>query len=203
MELVFATGNKHKLKEAQEILDEMLGGTILLKTPSDFGIDEDIPETGETLLENALQKANYIWDRLHIPCFADDTGLEVDYLNGAPGVHSARYAGEGKNSMDNVRKLLHEMAFVPEGKGALRSARFRCVAVLIINGQSYPFEGISEGEITILPSGEGGFGYDPVFRPAGYEKCFSELSSEEKNAISHRGKAMRLLSQFLLTLPYN
>ena len=188
MEIIFATANLHKLQEGQQILGER----FLLKTPADFGITENIPETSDTLKGNAIQKAMYVWERLHKPCFADDTGLEVDCLNGAPGVYSARYAGPGKDSSDNMRKLLSQMSGEKE-----RSARFRCVVALIIDGKVTLFNGVCEGVITFSPTGMGGFGYDPVFKPAGFDKCFSELSSDEKNAVSHRGKAMRLLADYL------
>lgn len=190
MEIIFATGNRHKLEEAQQIL----GDKYTLKTPADFGITEDIPETADTIEGNALQKVQYIWDKVHMPCFADDTGLFVDALDGAPGVRSARYAGEDKKAEDNVKKLLQEM----EGHSD-RSARFRCIVALMMDGQPKLFEGKVEGVITTAPSGNGGFGYDPVFAPEKYgkERTFSELTAQEKNEISHRGEAMRLLAEYL------
>lgn len=190
MEIIFATGNRHKLEEAQQIL----GDKYTLKTPADFGITEDIPETADTIEGNALQKVQYIWDKVHMPCFADDTGLFVDALDGAPGVRSARYAGEDKKAEDNVKKLLQEM----EGRFD-RSARFRCIVTLMMDGQPKLFEGKVEGVITTAPSGNGGFGYDPVFAPEKYgnERTFSELTAQEKNEISHRGEAMRLLVEYL------
>lgn len=190
MEIIFATGNRHKLEEAQQIL----GDKYTLKTPADFGITEDIPETADTIEGNALQKVQYIWDKVHMPCFADDTGLFVDALDGAPGVRSARYAGEDKKAEDNVKKLLQEM----EGRTD-RSARFRCIVALMMDGQPKLFEGKVEGVITTAPSGNGGFGYDPVFAPEKYgsERTFSELTAQEKNEISHRGEAMRLLAEYL------
>lgn len=190
MEIIFATGNRHKLEEAQQIL----GDKYTLKTPADFGITEDIPETADTIEGNALQKVQYIWDKVHMPCFADDTGLFVDALDGAPGVRSARYAGEDKKAEDNVKKLLQEM----EGRSD-RSARFRCIVALVMDGQPKLFEGKVEGVITTKPSGNGGFGYDPVFAPEKYgkERTFSELTAQEKNEISHRGEAMRLLAEYL------
>lgn len=190
MEIIFATGNRHKLEEAQQIL----GDKYTLKTPADFGITEDIPETADTIEGNALQKVQYIWDKVHMPCFADDTGLFVDALDGAPGVRSARYAGEDKKAEDNVKKLLQEM----EGRSD-RSARFRCIVALVMDGQPKLFEGKVEGVITTAPSGNGGFGYDPVFAPEKYgkERTFSELTAQEKNEISHRGEAMRLLAEYL------
>lgn len=200
MEIIFATANPHKLQEAQEIL----GNTFILKTPADYGITSDIPETSQTIQDNAIQKAKYIWNLLHLPCFADDTGLEVDFLHGAPGIYSARYAGPQKSSKDNVDKLLREMRGIPiaipphyNATRSLRSARFRCVIALIIGGELKVFNGIAEGTITLSPSGTGGFGYDPIFRPQGFDKNFSELTPEEKNAISHRGKAIRDLAKYL------
>ena len=190
MEIIFATGNRHKLEEAQQIL----GDKYTLKTPADFGITEDIPETADTIEGNALQKVQYLWDKVHMPCFADDTGLFVDALDGAPGVRSARYAGEDKKAEDNVKKLLQEM----DGRTD-RSARFRCIVALVMDGQPKLFEGKVEGVITTAPSGNGGFGYDPVFAPEKYgnERTFSELTAQEKNEISHRGEAMRLLAEYL------
>lgn len=188
MEIIFATANLHKLQECRQIL----GDKIIIKTPADYGITEDIPETSDTIRGNAVQKAMYVWDRVHKPCFADDTGLEVDYLDGAPGVYSARYAGPGKDSSDNMKKLLSELDGVK-----MRSARFRCVIALIVDGKATLFEGVCNGEITSFPKGNGGFGYDPIFKPAGFNNCFSEISPEEKNTISHRGKAMRLLAEYL------
>ncbi len=190
MEIIFATGNRHKLEEAQQIL----GNRYTLKTPADVGITEDIPETSDTIEGNALQKVQYIWEKVQMPCFADDTGLFVDALDGAPGVHSARYAGEDKKAGDNVKKLLHEMEGVLQ-----RDARFRCIVALIQDGKPTLFEGKVEGVITTAPCGNGGFGYDPVFAPKKYgcERTFSELTAEEKNEISHRGEAMRLLAEHL------
>ena len=192
MNIIFATGNKHKLQEAQQIL----GPEFTLKTSAESGITEDIPETSDTLKGNAIQKAMYIWDRLHTNCFADDTGLEIDALNGAPGVYSARYAGEKCSFQDNIVKVLKELEGVP----APRTARFRCVVALVVDGQITTFDGIVEGEITLEPRGNGGFGYDPIFKPQGYDRCFSELSADEKNSISHRGMAMKLLSEHLKTI---
>lgn len=192
MNIIFATGNKHKLQEAQQIL----GPEFTLRTSAESGITEDIPETSDTLKGNAIQKAMYIWDRLHTNCFADDTGLEIDALNGAPGVYSARYAGEKCSFQDNIVKVLKELERVP----APRTARFRCVVALVVDGQITTFDGIVEGEITLEPRGNGGFGYDPIFKPQGYDRCFSELSADEKNSISHRGMAMKLLSEHLKTI---
>lgn len=192
MNIIFATGNKHKLQEAQQIL----GPEFTLRTSAESGITEDIPETSDTIKGNAIQKAMYIWDRLHTNCFADDTGLEIDALNGAPGVYSARYAGEKCSFQDNIVKVLKELEGVP----APRTARFRCVVALVVDGQITTFDGIVEGEITLEPRGNGGFGYDPIFKPQGYDRCFSELSADEKNSISHRGMAMKLLSEHLKTI---
>lgn len=192
MKIIFATGNRHKLQEAQQIL----GPSFELTTPADCGITEDIPETSDTLRGNAIQKAMYIWDRLHTNCFADDTGLEIDALGGAPGVYSARYAGEKCSFQNNIDKVLKELDGIPTP----RTARFRCVVALVIDGEVTTFDGFVEGEITTTPTGDGGFGYDPIFLPKGYDKCFSELPPEEKNAISHRGMAMKLLSEHLKNL---
>lgn len=192
MKIIFATGNRHKLQEAQQIL----GPSFELTTPADCGITEDIPETSDTLRGNAIQKAMYIWDRLHTNCFADDTGLEIDALGGAPGVYSARYAGEKCSFQNNIDKVLKELDGIPTP----RTARFRCVVALVIDGEATTFDGFVEGEITTTPTGDGGFGYDPIFLPKGYDKCFSELPPEEKNAISHRGMAMKLLSEHLKNL---
>ncbi len=188
MEIIFATSNKHKLLEARAIL----GDGLKLITPKDLNLFDDIPETADSLQGNALMKAQYLWDRFHLTCFADDTGLEVDALNGAPGVFSARYAGEEQNSKNNMHKLLKELQGVKQ-----RTARFRTVVALIIDGNVHYFNGILNGEISESPSGSFGFGYDPVFIPEGYPISLAELSSEEKNAISHRGSAMRELSNFL------
>lgn len=188
MEIIFATANLNKLKEVQE----MLGSKYTLKTPADFEITEDIEETADTLEGNAAIKAEYIWSKLGKTCFSDDTGLEVKALNGEPGVRSARYAGEGKNSEDNMVKLLHELEDKED-----RSAQFRCSIALIWEGKTYNFDGICEGEIAEEKIGEGGFGYDPIFIPKGYDKSFAELSSEEKNLISHRGLAINALRAWL------
>lgn len=188
MEIIFATNNRHKLEEAQAILGE----EFKLVSPKDLNLFDDIPETADTLDGNAHIKASYLWERFHRPCFADDTGLEVDALDGAPGVYSARYAGEDHNPKNNTLKLLKELDGIKQ-----RGARFRTVVALIIDGTVYYFEGILRGEIALVPSGNGGFGYDPVFTPEGYSKTLAELTSEEKNRISHRGLAMRELSKFL------
>ena len=188
MKIVFATGNPGKLREASEIL----GKGYQLVTPAEVGIPEDIPEDGKTLQENSLQKANYIYERTGLNCFADDTGLEVDALGGAPGVETARYAGPQKIPAQNIAKLLKEL----QGKPS-RKARFRTSVTLILNGKRHFFDGIMEGSIAEEPHGGGGFGYDPVFIPEGYQVTAAELSEEEKNAISHRGKALRAMAGFL------
>lgn len=190
MRLVFATGNRGKLAEAQEIL----GPDYELVTPADLGLDDDIEETGSTLAENSLIKARAIYDATGLDCFADDTGLEVDCLGGAPGVYTARYAGPHCNFDDNMEKLLAEMAKA----GGPRTARFRCVVTLIRDGKVQQFDGCLEGEIALQREGRHGFGYDPVFIPRVYPGLtLAEISEHEKNAISHRGKALRLMAKFL------
>ena len=170
----------------------MLGDAFELVTLREVGITEDIPETGATLDENASIKARYVYERTGLNCFADDTGLEVEALDGAPGVHSARYATDGHDFAANNRKLLREL----EGK-ANRKARFRTVISLIVDGIERQVEGIVEGEITTSESGAEGFGYDPLFMPEGYDRTFAEMSAEEKNAISHRGRAVAKLVEML------
>lgn len=188
MELIFATNNRHKLEEAQQIL----GDGYRLLTPRDCGVTEDIPEEQDTLEGNALQKARYLYERTGKACFADDTGLEVGALGGAPGVYSARYAGEHCSFRDNIDKLLAVMEEIDD-----RSARFRTVVALILDGREYLFEGEVRGVITRGESGSAGFGYDPVFRPDGYGITFAEMDAAEKNRISHRGKAVSRLAAFL------
>lgn len=188
MKIVFATNNAHKLAEVSAVL----GSEYELVTLSEVGITEDIPETGATLDENASIKARYVYERTGLSCFADDTGLEVEALGGAPGVHSARYATDGHDFEANNRKLLCEL----EGKSN-RKARFRTVISLIIDGSEYQVEGIVEGEIATSESGAEGFGYDPLFVPEGYDRTFAEMSAEEKNAISHRGRAVKNLEALL------
>jgi XTP/dITP diphosphohydrolase len=188
MDILFVTSNLHKLKEAQEIL----GDGFNLIIPSQMGIKEDIPEDGQTLEQNAVFKAGYVHKANGMDCFADDTGLEAEALGGAPGVYSARYAGPECNSLDNMHKLLKEL----EGQKN-RKARFRCIVALILENRTYTFEGILNGTILEQQTGNGGFGYDPVFLPDGYTKTLAELAPEEKNLISHRGIAMRKLSEFL------
>lgn len=186
--LVFATNNPHKLRELREILGEQFE----LLSLNDIGCADDIPETGDTLEANAAQKSFYIWDRYHINCFADDTGLEIDALNGEPGVYSARYAGEAKDARENVKKVLREM----NGENN-RTARFRTVISLIIDGKETQFDGIVEGEILTETRGDAGFGYDPIFLPEGKQKAFAEMEADEKNDISHRGRAVAKLVDYL------
>lgn len=186
--IIFATGNKNKLKEAAEIL----GGKYELVTAAEAGITEDIPETSDTIEGNASQKSHYLWKKTSMACFADDTGLEVEALGGRPGVYSARYAGDSKDSRANMEKLLSEL----EGEKN-RNARFRTVISLITGGKEYLFEGILKGRITESRRGNAGFGYDPVFMPEGYDKTLAEMPLHEKNLISHRGIAVRKLAEFL------
>lgn len=186
--LIFATNNQHKLQEIKAIL----GNTLDVVSLSEIGCDEDIPETAKTLEGNAELKARYVYEKYHIDCFADDTGLEIDLLGGAPGVYSARYAGEPSNSANNIEKVLNEM-----GKSKNRSARFRTVICLIENGKESFFEGKVEGKIALNLKGDNGFGYDPIFIPKGYNKCFAELDSNTKNKISHRALATSELLKYL------
>ena len=188
MKLVFATNNAHKLREVSQVV----GDEFTLVSLRECGIVEDIPEEQPTLEGNALQKARYIYARTGLDCFADDTGLEVDALGGEPGVRSARYATDGHDDEANKRLLLERM----EGVEA-RGAQFRTAIALIIGGKEYLFEGIVRGHITTEERGEGGFGYDPLFVAEGCEESFAEISAEEKNAISHRGRAVRKLAEFL------
>ena len=187
-EIIFATNNAHKLSEVSAVL----GDEFRLLTPRECGITEDIPETQPTLEGNASQKSHYLYDRTGRNCFADDTGLEVYALDGAPGVHSARYATDGHDFDANNRLLLKNLEGVTD-----RRARFRTVISLILNGCEYQFEGIVEGRIAEQPSGSEGFGYDPLFIPDGFDKAFAEMSPEEKNVVSHRGRAVRKLADFL------
>ena len=212
MKIVFATNNEHKLSEIRAIL----GPSFEVVSLADIGCHEDIPETGQTLEENALMKAEYIYNKYHLSCFADDTGLEVEALNGAPGVYSARYAamdvpegsaiGKSHDSEANMARLLRELA-----NNNNRKARFRTVIAFIEKKDVCPcgctsiklvhqFEGIVEGEITREKSGAEGFGYDPIFRPDGYDKTFAELGADIKNQISHRARATQKLAEYLKTL---
>ena len=187
-EIIFATNNAHKLGEVQALL----GDAFSLVTLRACGITEDIPETAPTLEGNALQKARYVYERTGKSCFADDTGLEVDALGGAPGVRSARYATDGHDFAANNRLLLHNLEAESN-----RKANFRTVIALILDGEEFLFEGRVDGTITRTPSGNGGFGYDPLFVPEGYDITFADMSAEEKNAISHRGRAVAKLVEFL------
>jgi XTP/dITP diphosphohydrolase len=199
MKIVFATNNQHKLSEVRQIL----GDSIEVLSLNDIGCHEDIPETGTTLEANALQKAQYVYDHYHIDCFADDTGLEVDALGGAPGVYSARYAAVGcaatlSQSIDhdseaNMTRLLSEL-----GENNNRNARFRTVIALIQQGELHEFEGIVNGQIIRERRGGEGFGYDPIFQPDGYDQTFAELGTEVKNHISHRARATQKLADYLL-----
>ena len=188
MKLVFATNNKNKVKE----IKSLLSNTIEILTLSDIGCTEEIEETEDTLEGNAKLKADYITKKYGYDCFADDTGLEVDALGGGPGVYSARYAGENVSYEDNVQKMLSEMQNKPN-----RTAQFRTVVALNIKGNQYLFEGICKGEITNKKSGIDGFGYDPIFRPDGFEQTFAEMGLKEKGKISHRGLAVMKLVAFL------
>lgn len=188
MTIIFATNNAHKLAEVQAVLGE---GYELL-TPRDCGITEEIPEEQPTLEGNASQKAHYLFDRTGRDCFADDTGLEVEALGGAPGVHSARYATDSHDFAANNRLLLENLA----GKEN-RRARFRTVISLILGGEEHLFEGIVEGRIIEQESGHQGFGYDPLFIPDGYDKTFAQMTTDEKNAVSHRARAVRKLAAYL------
>lgn len=205
MKIVFATGNKGKLREASEILGE----GFTLATPADFGITEDILETGNTLLANSLQKAQYLYEKCNCDCFADDTGLEVGALGGAPGVYTARYAGEGKDFNANMDKVLHELqvleceanmaaGFGLKVKKVSRRARFKSVITLMIDGKKHFFEGTLEGVIAYEKSGNGGFGYDPIFIADEYPgQTLADITEEQKNEISHRGKALRAMAAWL------
>lgn len=187
--IVFATNNPNKIREIKEIL----GTNFEVVSLSEIGCHDDIPETGSTLEANAIQKAQYVHSRYGIDCFADDTGLEVSALGGAPGVHSARYAvGTDHNSEANMQRLLTELEGVTD-----RSARFRTVIALILDGKQYTFEGIVQGRIDTQKHGNGGFGYDPLFIPEGYTESFAALGEDIKNRISHRARAVAKLAEFL------
>ena len=188
MKLVFASNNQHKLKEIQALLPK----NIELLSLSDIGCNDDIAETATTIEGNALLKAQYIKEHYHCNVFADDTGLEVQALNNAPGVYSARYAGEHKSDADNMYLLLKNMEGISH-----REAQFKTVIALCLDGSIYTFEGIAKGRIGTTPVGTNGFGYDPIFIPEGSDQTFAELTQEEKNRISHRGKAFGKLLHFL------
>ena len=189
--LVFATNNKHKIREVSEMLD----GVVEVKSLADVGLSGDIPETSDTLQGNALQKAQWVWERVGMDCFADDTGLEVDVLGGAPGVYSARYAGEHCSFDDNIDKLLTAL----DGK-TNRKADFRTVICLMEQGVPRYFEGRVDGVILTERYGSEGFGYDPVFMPDRFAVSFAEMPLDVKNQISHRGRAVKLLVDYLKTL---
>ena len=205
MKIVFATGNSGKLREASEILGE----GFELVTPVQVGISEDIPETGNTLRENSIQKAKYLFEKCGCDCFADDTGLEVDALGGAPGVHTARYAGEDKDFNRNMDKVLYELSVMDtqanmaaamglKVKKVSRRARFKSVVTLIWKGKMHIFEGALEGTIAYEKSGNGGFGYDPIFIADEYPGLtLADITEEQKNEISHRGKAIRAMAAWL------
>ncbi|MFC5269136.1 non-canonical purine NTP diphosphatase [Adhaeribacter terreus] len=188
MEICFATNNENKLAEVQKMLPD----TIKLKTLAQIGCTVELPETQDTLEGNAKQKAQYVFEHFEINCFADDTGLEVYALNNAPGVYSARYAGEQRNNQDNINLLLQNL----KGKHD-RKARFRTVITLVLDGEYFDFEGVAEGEIIHEMRGTNGFGYDAVFIPEGYTQTFAEMSAAEKNKISHRGQAIAKLVAYL------
>lgn len=191
MKICFATHNENKLREVKQIL----GSGIEVVGLNDIGCTEEIPETGVTLDENSQLKADFVFKNFEINCFADDTGLEVDSLQGAPGVYSARYAGDQKDNQDNISLLLKNLENQTD-----RSARFRTVVTLVVDGAVHQVEGVVNGQITESQSGNEGFGYDPIFTPEGYDCTFAEMSSEEKNAISHRGRAVSALQELLASL---
>ncbi|KEO73379.1 non-canonical purine NTP diphosphatase [Anditalea andensis] len=188
MKICFATNNEKKIAEVKATL----GVDFTLVSLADIGCTEELPETGDTLEHNAFEKARYVYDNYGVSCFADDTGLEVEALDLAPGVYSGRFAGEPRSDERNVSLLLEKM----EGK-VNRKARFRTVIALILEGEEHRFEGIAAGTITKTKSGQSGFGYDPIFRPDGQEETFAEMKMEDKNRISHRGKAVQQLIRFL------
>ncbi len=188
MKLCFASNNIHKLAEIQD----MLGEAFELSTLAEIGCTEEIEEPFDTIRENSYEKARYIWDKYRISSFADDTGLEVTALNGEPGVKSARYAGNQRNSDDNMNLLLHKLSHFPD-----RSARFLTVITLVIDGIYHQFEGSVEGKIISTKRGDQGFGYDPIFVPDGFDKTFAEMSIQEKSKLSHRARAFAKLEKFL------
>lgn len=190
MKLVFATNNNHKLTEVKQAIQHLRQFKII--SLDELGCTEDIPETADTLEGNALQKARYIWERYGFSCFADDTGLYIEALDGRPGVYSARYAGEGCSFDDNIDKVLGELSGIFN-----RRASFRTVICLLLEGSEHYFEGSISGTILTERSGTKGFGYDPVFRPDGYDVTFAELEMSEKNRISHRGRAVQELVKWL------
>jgi XTP/dITP diphosphohydrolase len=188
MKICFATNNPKKIEEVKAAL----GDSFVIVSLKDIGCHEELPETGDTLEHNAFQKAKYVKEHFGVDCFADDTGLEVDALEGEPGVYSGRYAGEPRSDERNIDLLIKNL-----DKTAMRSARFKTVIALLLGNEEYKFEGVAEGEILKERRGNGGFGYDPIFLPKGYSKSFAELSLTEKNKISHRGQAVSELISFL------
>ncbi len=188
MKLVFASNNKNKIAEIQH----QVGSQFEIVSLEEIGCFIDIPETAETIEGNAILKANYVTENFDLPCFADDTGLEIEVLNNEPGVYSARYAGEQKNAEDNMNLVLQKLAFETN-----RKAKFKTSIALNINNQQYIFEGVVKGEITLKKLGNQGFGYDPIFQPQGFSTTFAEMSLEQKLEISHRGIAMQKLIDFL------
>lgn len=188
MQLVFASNNANKIKEIQQLVP----ADIQILSLNDIGCNVDIPETADTIEGNAMLKANYVTEHYGYPCFADDSGLEIDALNGEPGVYSARYAGSQRNDNDNMDKVLEKLQ--PETN---RKANFKTIIALNINGEQHLFTGIINGQIINEKRGTNGFGYDPIFTADGYEKTFAELTMEEKSSISHRGKAVKQLVEFL------
>jgi len=191
MKLIFATHNKNKLKEVKSLMPS----SIELLSLDEISFNDEIEETADTIEGNALLKAKTIFEKTGINCFADDSGLLVDVLNGAPGVYSARYAGEQKNDEDNMQKLLHELNDKPN-----RNAHFKTVMALLIDGKEHSFEGKIEGKIITEKQGTNGFGYDPIFVPDGYNETFAQLDSETKNKISHRARALQKMLEFLKTI---
>lgn len=187
--LIFATGNLHKLHEVNEILSDTSFEAIDMAS---MGVTEDIPETGITMEENAFQKAQYLVDKLDVDCFAEDSGLEIDALDMEPGIFTARYAGPQRDNDDNMAKVLSKLK-----NSVDRSAQFRAVIALIIDGKKHSFEGVVRGNIAMEKSGQGGFGYDPIFIPSGYDKSFAELDSSVKATISHRALAVKEMAKFL------
>lgn len=190
MKIVFASNNPNKVKEIQMVLPD----TIQLVSLADIGCTDDIPETADTLEGNAVLKANYVTEKYGLNCFADDTGLEIDALQGEPGVYSARYAGEQKSAEDNMAKVLHNLAEVTD-----RSAQFKTVIALNLDGQQHLFTGLVKGQITTEKKGTNGFGYDPIFQAEGHDKTFAELTPLEKASCSHRARAVAQLVKFLTT----
>jgi len=188
MKLCFASNNEHKLTEIRQ----MVGDQYQIVSLQEIGCTEELPEEQTTLEGNSRQKAEYVWQHFGVSCFADDTGLEVFALNGEPGVYSARYAGPQRSNLDNMALLLQNLAGKPN-----RSAQFRTSITLILNGQEEQFDGIVTGKITEAPTGNKGFGYDPIFIPDGSDRTFAQMSAEEKNKISHRGRAVQQLAHFL------